>query len=225
MASPFYTFKYELGTKYICENFDESPKNECSKGFYATDLDGLIYSYRPNRKVFNVEVSGKAVEIDCIKRRYECIKLIQEIQLSTLQNRVRKFECNWNLYESLWPVNPFEIDINNLSEEKAIEKLHQWASVRDSVWDSVEDSVRDSVEDSVWASVRASVWDSVEDSVWAYISSLFPNTTRWQYIDHEKGVNPFQFAIALWRSGLVPSFDGKTWRLHNKNGIIHEEKI
>jgi len=112
-----------------------------------------------------------------------------------------------------------------------------WASVGNSVWDSV----RDSVWDSVWASVRASVqtsvgdsvgnlvwdsvgdsvgnlvWDSVRDSVWAsvraYIGSFF-QIEKWQYIDHEPWKYPFQAAVDLWKIGLVPSFDGNTWRLH-----------
>jgi len=117
-----------------------------------------------------------------------------------------------------------------------------WDSVRDSVWDSVRNSVRDSVRDSVWDSVRDSVWDSACPSVWdsvrdsacpsvwdsvrnsvregvwnsvgAYTSSLFPDIQKWEYIDHPLGENPFTPCIKLWRMGLVPSFDGKTWRLH-----------
>jgi len=50
--------------------------------------------------------------------------------------------------------------------------------------------------------------------VWAYISSLFPNIKKWKYIEHKEGVNPFQSSIDLWHMGLVPSFDGKVWRLH-----------
>ena len=68
--------------------------------------------------------------------------------------------------------------------------------------------------DSVRASVRDSVWDSVRASIHAYISSLFPNIKKWQGIDHKEGVNPFQSGIDLWHMGLVPSFDGKVWRLH-----------
>jgi hypothetical protein len=86
---------------------------------------------------------------------------------------------------------------------------------------SVRDSVRDSVSDSVRASVRDSVWDSVWDSVRAYISSLFPNVKKWKYIEYEEGINPFQSCIDLWRSGYVPTFDGKVWRLHTKNGIVY----
>jgi hypothetical protein len=58
----------------------------------------------------------------------------------------------------------------------------------------------------------------------AYISSLFPNITKWKYIDHPENVNPFQSAIDLWRAGYVPSFDGKRWRLHTgKNAkVIYE---
>jgi hypothetical protein len=114
-----------------------------------------------------------------------------------------------------------------------------WASVRnsvgasvgdsvvDSVWASVWASVWDSVGASVWASVRnsvgASVGDSVEDLIYAYISSLFPGIKKWKYIEHEEGVNPYQSGIDLWRSGYVPSFDGKTWRLHTKNGVVYEK--
>jgi len=105
-----------------------------------------------------------------------------------------------------------------------------WGSVRDSVRDSVRASVMASVEASVWGSVRASVMDSVrasvwvpvrdsvrasvEASVWGYMSSLFPNIKKWEYVDHKEGKNPFQPVIDLWHMGLVPSFDGKIWRLH-----------
>ena len=69
------------------------------------------------------------------------------------------------------------------------------------VWDSVRDSVGASVRDSVWASVGDSVWASV----WAYISSFFD-------IQYKYDFSP---AIKLWERGLVPSFDGTTWRLHS----------
>jgi hypothetical protein len=106
-----------------------------------------------------------------------------------------------------------------------------WASVRASVWDSVWDSVCDSVWDSsVWDSVCDSVWassvwdssvrDSVWDSVWAYVSSYF-DLKKWKYREHEEWVNPFQSAIDLWKMGLVPSYDKKTWRLHSgKNADV-----
>jgi hypothetical protein len=92
------------------------------------------------------------------------------------------------------------------------------ASVRDSVWDSVGDSVRDSVWDSVRDSVGASVWDSVRASVrasvWAYVSSFFD-------IKYNLDFSP---CVKLWEQGLVPSFDGKTWRLHSgkKATIVYE---
>ena len=110
------------------------------------------------------------------------------------------------------------------------------ASVRDSVWASVGDSVRasvwasvgDSVRDSVRASVRASVWASVGDSVrasvrasvwasvWAYAGS-FLNLPRnaWKYTENIKTKKyPFHPLADLWEMGIVPSFDGKKWRLH-----------
>jgi hypothetical protein len=66
-----------------------------------------------------------------------------------------------------------------------------------------------------WDSVRASVWASVG----AYISSYF-NLDTWKYIKHKKGLNPFQSCIDLWNKGIVPSYDGKVWRLHGKEGKV-----
>ena len=92
-------------------------------------------------------------------------------------------------------------------------------SVGDSVWDSVCDSVGDSVGASVWASVCDSVWASVWDSVQAYVSSFF-DLPKWKRIKHKKGENPFQSCIDLWHRGIVPSFDGKAWRLHGYKGKV-----
>lgn len=132
-------------------------------------------------------------------------------------------------------VHPFELpEVTEVTAEH-IQWLREWASVRDSVWPSVGDSVGylvwdsvwNSVWDSVWASVRDSVrasvgysvWDSVRDSVGAsvasYVSTFFA-------IDYEYD---FSSAVKLWEAGLVPSFDGRTWRLHTgKNAkIVYEE--
>jgi len=95
-----------------------------------------------------------------------------------------------------------------------------WNSVWDSVWASVGNLVWDSVWASVGASVRASVrnsvGNSVGNSVWAYNGHLFyPMIKKWKYAEKikEKGY-PFQSLVKLWKQGLVPSFDGKTWRLY-----------
>jgi hypothetical protein len=66
---------------------------------------------------------------------------------------------------------------------------------------SVGDSVRDSVGDSVWASVGA------------YTGSFFIIPV-WKHVKHPRGKYPFAPCVQLWKLGLVPSFDGRTWRLH-----------
>ena len=137
-------------------------------------------------------------------------------------------------------IHPFKITPPEITD-KHIELLKQWTSVwasvrasfRDSVWDSIGDSVGASVRDSVWASFRdsvgVSVWDSVGDSVRAsvraYTSSFF-DIKKWVYIDHKEGENPFQSCIDLWEQGLVPSFNGKIWRLHGgeKSEVLYELK-
>ena len=138
-------------------------------------------------------------------------------------------------------INPLQGEAKKATD-KEIELLKQWTSVRDSVGDSVwasvgssvrdsvgalvGDSVRDSVGDSVWDSVGAlvgdsvrdsvgdSVWDSVGDSVWAYISSFFDIAYKYD----------FSSLLELWDHGFVPSFDGKTGRLHSGENaeIVYE---
>ena len=116
--------------------------------------------------------------------------------------------------------HPFKHKDRKRVTKNEIELLKKWVSVEDSVedsvWGSVWGSVRDSVEESVWGSV----WGSVRGSVRGYTSSFF-NLDKWKYIKHRKGENPFQPCIDLWNAGLVPSFDGKTWRLHGgKNANV-----
>ena len=114
-------------------------------------------------------------------------------------------------------VHPFKIAAPETIGPKHIRLLKKWASVGDSVGDSVWNSVWDSVGASVGASVWDSVWASVGDSVWdsvgAYIGSFF-RIPVWKYVKHPKGKYPYQPLVTLWNAGLVPSFDGTTWRLH-----------
>ena len=63
-----------------------------------------------------------------------------------------------------------------------------------------------------WASVGASVWASVRAYTGSFLS--LPRSA-WKYTENIPGEGyPFQPAVTLWELGLVPSFDGKKWRLH-----------
>uniref|UniRef100_A0A6M3KP24 Uncharacterized protein n=1 Tax=viral metagenome TaxID=1070528 RepID=A0A6M3KP24_9ZZZZ len=58
----------------------------------------------------------------------------------------------------------------------------------------------------------------MRDSMGAYTGSLFA-IDGWKYVDYtnplfKTGEYPFQSFVDLWKMGLVPSFDGKLWRLH-----------
>ena len=70
--------------------------------------------------------------------------------------------------------------------------------------------------DSVWDSVGASVRDSVWASVGAYSGTFFKlPRNSWKYTENIKTKGyPFQASVDLWEMGLVPSFDGRIWRLH-----------
>jgi len=145
---------------------------------------------------------------------------------------------DWKYIKSI--KNPLETKPKKMTI-KHIKSLKRWKEANDSVWASVRDSVRasvwasvwdsvgayardsvrasvgasvwDSVGDSVRDSVRASVWASVWDSVGAYASYGF-SINKWKHITHKKGEYPYKCLVDLWKDGLVPSFDGKTWRIH-----------
>ena len=128
-------------------------------------------------------------------------------------------ELNGKLYKNRIKnlIHPFKISMVKKVNKSQIRLLKEWASVRASVWDSVRDSVRASVWDSVGAFVGASVWDSVGVSVWGYEGSLYKlKRNEWKYTEKIKTKGyPYQCLVKLWKQGLVPSFDGTTWRLHS----------
>jgi len=133
-------------------------------------------------------------------------------------------------------VHPFQITPPEKITDEHIQLVREWASVWAPVWDSLVDSVGDSFGASVWASVWDSVVDSFGASVWAsvgasvgasvwasfgasvgaYIGTFFLlKRSAWKYTENIPGEGyPFQPAVTLWEMGLVPSFDGRTWRLH-----------
>ena len=222
LISPHRDYNYGkledvLGKKLVCEDFDDDAYNDCSDGFYATDIDGLIYSlniYKDNR-VFEIEMGGKSVISNTYKQRFEKQTIIRMLPKTEVRKLIREQSktMDWDYYHTCYPVNPLKLN-KPFDKEKALKLLEEWDSMRDSVRASVGASVRDSAWASVWDSVLDSVWDSVGDSVRAYTSSLFPSIKKWKYKNHEEGVNPFQSGIDLWNMGLVPSFDGAVWRLH-----------
>ncbi len=251
LTSPYQRFQFELGKKYVCDDFDTSD-DECSCGFYAVDFNGLVYAINnggQKHSVFEVEVGGRSKEFNQFKRRYEEITILRELTEDEIKAGLLACEEKegYRVCEACYPVHPFEVNPMPLEDAKKLlqEWKKVWDSVGDSVWASVRASVMASVRGSVRASVMASVWDSVMDSVgasvrdsvgdsvWAsvrasvgaYISSLFPNIKKWKYVSHEDGVNPFKSCIDLWKGGYVPNFDGKTWRLHTKNGIVWKEDV
>ena len=171
MVSPFQKFKFKVGEKYVCDDFDPNPENECSRGFYATGIEGLTYSYRPGRRIFEVAVGGKNVNVDPIfKRRWEYMELVREVFQDEIIDLAKAHEprCGYLLSEAIFPVNPLTLPPPKITDD-VIALANNWGSVLDSVLDSVRGSVLDSVmgsaQYSVWVSVRGSVLDSVGDCV------------------------------------------------------------
>ena len=210
--------------------------------FLTTDKGDYLYLNAEQRKEYGydrVDSHSKIAEVYYEKNKG---KLINAYEYNPLTKQLvldaKNFEedlsnvKDWCLnldFKTIVPeliikpiINPFEIDCKEVTQQD-IDNLNKWASVRASVMAGVGDSVWESVWESVWASVRESVWVSVRDIVMAYTSSFFNLDGKWQGFENVKG-NPFQCCVDLWEKGLVPSFDGKIWRLHSKNGVLYESK-
>ena len=221
-------YRDAIGTTVRVTDFDPAEKGSCGKGLHASrNPNDCFVGAKIPCAAFRVKGVQKIAE-DRVKSRYQGLRVIEEItDLDTL--------FGWKYQEAINPIHPFKIEPPEI-QDIHIALLKEWASVWDSVWDSVRasmgasvrDSVRDSVRASVRASVRDSVWDSVwasmEDSVWAYIGSLFPGIKKWEHIEHKPDEYPFQSSVDLWKVGLVPSYDGKIWRLHGgeKAAVLYE---
>ena len=111
LTSPYQKMKYQLNKWYTCEDMDMDVNNECSKGFYAVDIDGLIYWFGKEKPVYLVEVSGRRVEIDVKKKRYERIRIIKRLNESELIEHCQKVESKlgYRLSEVLYHINPLKI--------------------------------------------------------------------------------------------------------------------
>ena len=174
-----------------CSQSDDS----CDSGFYATPLEGLIYTNlsRPGTTVFEVEMGGDSKKFSEFKQRFSEQKFIRVVPMDEVKKLVKGLQIGYDLYHALWPVNPTEI-FNDITEEDWVE-LDKWTSVTD--------SVADSVTDSVWASVRA------------YVGYLFQGIKTWKYVEHVPGVYPFQSAVNLWYRGFIAVRIGDKWGLYS----------
>jgi hypothetical protein len=261
MRSPYQGFQYELNKWYHCEDFDTDPKEDCSRGYYATDVEGLPYAYRPFLVIWWCEVDGRSVEYDIYKRRYERIRITHRADLAEIKQMAidREKTCGYKLSEVIFPFNPFTVYTEKEVTEKIvtpqiIKKLNEWKTALETVletvwgpvwgpawgpawetaWGPVLETVRETVRGPVLETVRETVrefireiaWESIPNIISTYISSFFPGIEKWYGIEHEPGVNPFQSGVDLWRAGFVPSFDGKTWRLHAgpKATVVYKEE-
>ena len=57
MTSPFRGHQYKLNVTYHCIDIDMSGE-DCAKGFYATRLDGIMYSFSQENDVYEWEEDG-----------------------------------------------------------------------------------------------------------------------------------------------------------------------
>jgi len=222
----YYHFDWEYRKSHLDDDGADSHSHICSH--FKLDEDRCNkYEFNPLTKAFTVDqINSNRDDSEAAEKwanRLDFKTIVEPLIIKPI-------------------VNPFELPAVERVTDEQIDWLKSWApvwnsvrnsvgnsvrnsvgnSVRNSVGNSVWDSVWNSVEDVVWASVWEVVWASVWDvdwdavrvSVWAYFSSFFAIEYKFD----------FSSAVKLWEVGLVPSFDGKVWRLHSGKDakIIYE---
>jgi len=246
---------FEIDERITPEWFSPAHEQACwdafkiyEKELYKIVIKGkkIIHQFHDIKGINKKEVTKTHIEL--LKKWFSVMNSVRDSVINSVGDSVRdsvrdsvinsvRDSVGDSVRDSVW--DSVRDSVGDSVRDSVINSVRDsvWDSVRDSVWnsvrDSVGDSVRDSVINSVGDSVRDSVWnsvinsvrDSVINSVWAYASSFF-KLNKWKYIKHKKGDNPYQCLIDLWEQGLVPSFDGETWRLHSgkKAKIVFEIK-
>ena len=206
----YYYFDWEYRKAHMEEDGADSHSHICSHFNLNEDVCNK-YEYNPLTKMFTVDqINSERDDSEAAEKwanRLNFKEIVEPLIIKPI-------------------VTPLDLPKVEQVTDEQIGWLKDWASVRASAWASVGDSdwasVRASVWDLVWASVRASVGDSVGASVWASVrASAWAYVSAFFAIDYE---HDFSSAVKLWEAGLVPSFDGRTWRLHTGKDakIIYE---
>ena len=240
-GKPYY-FDWELRKKCINGELKFEPDSHTSilsyYGFKGLAQDRFNkYEYNPLTKVFQIdqmnnEDDSLLIKDFCEKLNFKDIvpQLIIKPIIYPFKDRAITKVTKSDLlllkkWASVWASVRDSVSDSVWASVRASVSDSVSDSVRDSVWASVRDSVSASVSDSVWASVRASVrdsvWASVRDSVWASVWAYYAT-----FFDIKQKYNLISIQ-SLWEKGIVPSYDGKLWRLHGgKEGkILWEGKV
>jgi len=214
----YYYFDWEYRKAHMEEDGADSHSHICARFKLDEDVCNK-YEYNPLTKAFTVDqINSNRDDSEAAEKwanRQDFKTIVEPLIIKPI-------------------VNPFELPVVERVTDEQIDWLKSWDpvwnsvrnsagnsvrnsvgnSVRNSVWDAVGDVVWASVWEVVWASVWDVDWDAVRVSVWAYFSSFFAIEYKFD----------FSSAVKLWEAGLVPSFDGTTWRLHTGKDakIIYE---
>ena len=200
----YYHFDWEYRKAHLDDDGVDSHSHICAH--FALDEDRCNkYEFDPLTKMFTVDqINSKRDDSEAAEKWANRLNFKEIVEPLTIKPIV----------------NPFELpEVAEVTAEH-LQWLSEWASV----WASVRASVRD----SVGASVRASIWDSVGDSVWASVGysvrdSVGAYMSTFFSVEYQHN---YSSAVKLWESGLVPSFDGKVWRLHTgiDAHVVYEER-
>lgn len=190
----------------------------CGHGIHCspTLLDAVSWQYGPSLYCV-VEPINIIIE-DESKARCDAVRVIR-----WLSKWEQDGMAGFKLYEANRSVNPLLRKPRRLTDATKKQLIKEWIAVYGAVSEAVYRTVDRAVYRAVDRAVDRAFYRAVDGAhggavnrtvdraVEAYIGGLFPDITKWKYID---GPDPWRPLLRLWYAGYVPTFDGETWRLH-----------
>ena len=227
LTSPYQGYQWELGKEVEIGNFDTGSR-DCSTRLYYLKLDQLLFC--PAKPIFEVKVGGQIKEFE---DKSGCSKMtvLREVPKEEILELVRNAGLDQTLgfkySESLFPINPFEIDPPPITEE-IIAKLRQWIQVHNTTLCYAAGKKYSAVDLSVWESLGESIHNLVLDALHNvgvnidfYVTEVDNSVTDIIEAYVKVGLLLYKYKLCsiecgtdLWYQGLIPSYDGTTWRLH-----------
>jgi len=200
----FFSFLSNGKGKYYYLNAEQRKEVKGKNDLYPDSHSSIVEYYQKQGVLSNkntVEDKFNKYEFNPLTKVFDEDQINTKDDSDKAENWVNNLDLKTIVPELIIKpiINPFLDKRRRKANKKDIARLQEW--------DKVGESIGESVCDSIW------------DSIYSYISSFF-ELDNWDGIEHEQGVNPFQCCIDLWESGLVPSFDGSTWKLHGHKGKV-----
>ena len=121
-TSPYQSKQYNYRRWYHDPQIGLIGKNGCDVGFYATDIEGLLYRgvWRNTERVYECKVKGREAGNPPFKSCYEYLQIIRRLSETEVRDlaRAEHDRLGYLLEEMLYPINPLLVKRKQIAPTK-----------------------------------------------------------------------------------------------------------